>query len=109
MTSGQDGFRGWYVNFQEPFRRVPGGFETLDHDLDLKVPADDLTGYRWKDTEEFEARAAREELSASAVRAVRVEAGRVAAMLDAGTTWWDQSWLDWRAPESWEHRESTRR
>ncbi|WP_222936786.1 DUF402 domain-containing protein [Streptomonospora sp. PA3] len=103
VTGRRDGFRGWYVNFQEPFRRVPGGFETLDHDLDLEIPAGDPAAYRWKDVDEFEARAARGDFTESAVEAVRADAGRVAAMLDTGTTWWDRSWLDWRAPKTWDY------
>ena len=42
-------FRGWYVNFQEPFRRTESGYETQDLELDIWVPS---TGrWEWKDAD----------------------------------------------------------
>nr|pir fomD protein - Streptomyces wedmorensis [Streptomyces wedmorensis] len=49
-------FREWYVNVEAPWRRTPTGFSTLDHEIDLVVPADSRT-LRWKDVEKFEERA----------------------------------------------------
>src|SRR4051794_36501309 len=31
-------FTGWYVNFQAPFRRWTGGFDTIDHGVDIWIP-----------------------------------------------------------------------
>src|SRR5208283_5535168 len=42
----------WYVNFQLPYRRTRLGIDTLDLLLDLVV-APDLSGYRWKDEDEY--------------------------------------------------------
>ena len=44
---------GWYVNFQEPFRRTPHGIQTMDLALDIIVEPD-RSGWRWKDEDEFE-------------------------------------------------------
>ncbi|MET8101570.1 DUF402 domain-containing protein [Streptomyces sp. NPDC005236] len=50
-------FQGWYVNFQEPMRRPLDGFDTLDQELDLRIPGDG-SPYRWKGVDEFEERCA---------------------------------------------------
>lgn len=43
----------WYVNLQDPLRRVGAGFRTMDHLLDLLVSSD-LRSWEWKDEAEFE-------------------------------------------------------
>jgi hypothetical protein len=50
-------FEHWYVNFEEPLRRTPVGYDTFDHKLDLIVMPDGT--YRWKDEDELEQAAAR--------------------------------------------------
>ncbi|WP_345942768.1 DUF402 domain-containing protein [Streptomyces sp. SID486] len=47
-----DGLRNWYVNFEHPTRRTSSGFDTFDLTLDLVV-APDLTGWHWKDEDEY--------------------------------------------------------
>ncbi|MFF3667832.1 DUF402 domain-containing protein [Microtetraspora malaysiensis] len=42
----------WYVNFQRPYRRTEWGIDTFDLLLDL-VAEPDLSGYRWKDEDEY--------------------------------------------------------
>ncbi|MGW0830614.1 DUF402 domain-containing protein [Streptomyces prunicolor] len=42
----------WYVNFQQPMRRTPLGFDTFDLLLDLVV-APDLSRWDWKDEDEY--------------------------------------------------------
>ena len=41
----------WYVNFEQPLRRTPVGFDTFDEKLDLIVRPDG--SYRWKDEDEL--------------------------------------------------------
>ena len=43
----------WYINFQQPIRRTPLGFDTLDLTLDLVIEPN-LTDWHWKDEGEFE-------------------------------------------------------
>ena len=62
----------WYVNFEQPLRRSPLGFDTFDEKLDLIVRSDG--SYRWKDEDELEKAAAAGLLDAAEVRA---EAERV--------------------------------
>ena len=61
-------FRGWYVNLQQPVRRVRTGFDTADHVLDLWVDPDGA--WSWKDEHEM----------AEAVRIGRFSAEEAAAI-----------------------------
>jgi RimJ/RimL family protein N-acetyltransferase len=58
---------GWYVNFEQPLRRTPFGFDTLDHKLDLVVTAEGEQ--RWKDDEELDEAARARVVAAAEVRA----------------------------------------
>ena len=81
----------WYVNFEQPLRRSPVGFDTFDEKLDLIVKPDG--SYRWKDKDELEQAAALGLLDPEEVRA---EAERVLE------EWpFPVGWEDWRPDPSW--------
>jgi predicted RNA-binding protein associated with RNAse of E/G family len=44
-------FLGWYVNLQEPLRRTPFGFDTMDQTLDVWIEPD--RSWHWKDWDEL--------------------------------------------------------
>ena len=81
----------WYVNFEQPLRRSPIGFDTFDEKLDLIVRPDG--SYRWKDEDELEQAAAAGLLDADAVRG---EAERVLEEWPFPT-----GWEDWRPDPAW--------
>jgi predicted RNA-binding protein associated with RNAse of E/G family len=89
----EDEFAGWYVNFQEPFRRWDGGFDTQDLELDIWIPRDGP--WEWKDREALEERVREGRFTAEQAAQVRAEADAVAANLDAGRSWWDAAWAEW--------------
>jgi hypothetical protein len=89
-------FAGWYVNFQEPFRRTALGYDTQDLELDIWIPVDDH--WQWKDREAVDLRVREGRLTPEQADAVRAEGARVAADLHAGVRWWDPAWADW-APD----------
>ena len=92
MFSKPDGqFEHWYVNFEQPLRRTPIGYDTFDHKLDLIVMPDGT--YRWKDEDELEQAAALGIVDAAAVRA---EAERVLEEWPFPT-----GWEDWRPDPAW--------
>jgi hypothetical protein len=93
-------FRGWYVNFQEPFRRTADGYDTQDLELDIWAPVDGP--WEWKDDEVLEQRIDEGRFTPEQVAAVRVEGWRVADFLDAGERWWDDAWAGWRPPTGWD-------
>jgi hypothetical protein len=92
-------FRGWYVNFQEPFRRTALGFDTMDNVLDIVIAPDG--SWRWKDEEELELWRARGRFTQAEVDAIRADGIRVAAELDAGRRWWSDEWAVWEPDLSW--------
>jgi hypothetical protein len=91
----------WYVNFEQPLRRTPVGFDTFDEKLDLIVRPDG--SYRWKDEDELEQAAAVGLLDPAAVRE---EAARVLREWPFPTGWedWrpDPAWPIPQLPEGWE-------
>ena len=90
---------GWYVNLQEPFRRTPRGFDTLDNVLDIVVGLDG--SWSWKDDEELDDWVDRGRYTAEEISAIRAEGALVAADLDAGRRWWSDEWLAWQPDPSW--------
>ncbi|MFD5465858.1 DUF402 domain-containing protein [Kitasatospora sp. NPDC127059] len=84
----------WYVNFQEPLRRTGRGFDTLDQELDLVIPADG-SAYRWKDVDHFEERVRSGGFTPEQARAVRAAADEVVGLIEGGDAWWEQ-WRHWR-------------
>ena len=52
LWTAEDRRRVWYVNLQDPLRRTPLGFDTVDHALDVVVELD-RSSWRWKDEEEL--------------------------------------------------------
>jgi hypothetical protein len=86
-------FAGWYINFQEPYRRWEGGYDTQDLELDIWIPRDGP--WEWKDREALEERVREGRFTAEQAAHVRAEADKLAADLDAGRWWWDTSWSEW--------------
>lgn len=93
-------FAGWYVNFQTPFRRTAIGLDTLDHELDIWIPADG-GAWVWKDCDRLERSVHDGRFTEAEADAVRAEGARVAAELDAGRRWWDERWARWEPDRAW--------
>jgi hypothetical protein len=92
-------FAGWYVNLQDPFRHTPIGIDTLDHVLDIWIPA--RGRWRWKDREGLEESVRAGRFTPEQAAAIRAEGERVAGELDAGRRWWDGGWAAWTPDRSW--------
>jgi hypothetical protein len=92
-------FAGWYVNFEEAWRRSSRGFDKLDLALDIWIPAGGA--WVWKDREQFERLAQDGFFTAEQAAAVRADSERVAASLDRGERWWDESWAGWAPDPGW--------
>lgn len=92
-------FAGYYVNFEEPFRRTSIGFDTNDHMLDIVV-APDLT-WSWKDAELFDARIRDGVYSPAFGAAVRADAARVIEVIESRGSPFADGWDRWRPDPSW--------
>jgi len=94
-------FAHWYVNFEQPLRRTPVGFDFQDKKLDLIV--EPSGAWRWKDEDELETAARVGLVDADEVRA---EGARVLADWPFPTGWesWrpDPAWLLPKLPDGWD-------
>jgi hypothetical protein len=97
---GRTGFRCWYVDLQEPLRRTPIGFDTMDHLLDIVV-SPDRSEWRWKDEDEFEEAVAIGVFSRDEARAIRAEGERVIRLLETGASPVCEGWEHWSPPPEW--------
>jgi Protein of unknown function (DUF402) len=90
---------GWYVNLQEPVRRTPIGFSTMDLMLDVIVELD--RSWRWKDEDELALFVGRGLLDEAVAERVRAEGLEVARRAEADEPPFSQPWHEWRPPPTW--------
>lgn len=91
----------WYVNVQEPLRRSPVGFDTMDHDLDVLVALDG-TYVRWKDEDELLEDVRLGNYTQDDAASFRAEGERgVRRILDREPPL-DRDWTTWRPDASWQ-------
>lgn len=89
----------WYVNLEDPLRRSPVGFDTLDHKLDVIVELDG--SWRWKDEDQFDEIIERGLLPPEDATPLREEAeGSVRRVLERRPPF-DRDWFGWRPDPSW--------
>jgi hypothetical protein len=98
--AGQAILRCWYIDLQEPLRRTPLGFDTMDHLLDIVV-SPDRSEWRWKDEDEFSEALAIGVFSTEEGRAIRAEGERVIRLIEAGVSPFCDSWESWTPPVDW--------
>ncbi len=98
-NEGDWAFRGWYVNLQDPVRRVPTGFDTADHVLDLDVtPEGD---WSWKDEHELAEAIRIGRFSQAEADTIRAAGESVIPSIEARQWPFDGSLVDWRPDPSW--------
>jgi len=85
-------FSMWYVNFQTLLTRSAIGFDMLDHELDLW--SSDGKTWHWKDDEPLDQRVAQRLFAPEEAEAIRADAARVHAELQARGIWWDPAWVN---------------
>ncbi|MEK7354078.1 MAG: DUF402 domain-containing protein [Chloroflexota bacterium] len=90
----------WYINLEEPFRRITLGFEQLDKMLDIVAPPD-LSAWRWKDNDEFEEAIRLGIISAEKAQFLRTEGEKAIAWLQSGKSPFN-GWEKWRPDPSWQ-------
>jgi predicted RNA-binding protein associated with RNAse of E/G family len=90
----EEGVTSWYVNFQEPLRRQPYGFDTMDEVLDLVVSRG-LTSWTRKDEDELTLALAMGVYSPDDVERLLSTCSMVEDNLRRGTVPWDVRWSTW--------------
>jgi hypothetical protein len=91
----------WYINLQEPIRRTQIGFDTMDNMLDVVVNPD-MTGWRWKDDDEFAQAQKLGVYSSAQAREIWAEAERALKLITTERRSFYEKWEKWRADPAWE-------
>lgn len=93
----------WYVNFQRPMRRTAIGFDTFDLLLDMVV-APDLSGWAWKDEDEYAHGRRLGVISDADHQAVEKARDQAVAMIESrkGPFQHNAGWRTWRSESSWD-------
>jgi hypothetical protein len=91
---------GWYVNLQRPYRRTAIGIEAMDLMLDV-VAAPDLSGWRWKDEDEFDEIVDRGIFDQATAARVRDEAATVIKRIEKAEPPFSEPWSTWTPNPTW--------
>jgi protein associated with RNAse G/E len=91
--------RGWYVNFQYPYRRTALGIDSMDLMLDLVVEPD--FAWRLKDEEEFNEVVRRGIFDHEIGQRVREEARDVIEQIETNEAPFNEPWPSWRPDSTW--------
>jgi predicted RNA-binding protein associated with RNAse of E/G family len=97
---GHTSFKCWYINLQEPLHRVPMGFDTMDHLLDIVI-SPDRSEWRWKDEDEFREAVAIGVFTPEEACAILAEGERVVKLVEAGESPFCDGWERWLPPAEW--------
>ena len=89
----------WYVNLEDPLRRSPVGFDTLDHKLDVIVELDG--SWRWKDEDQLVEIIERGLLDPQEERRLRAEAVDAVRRIAEREPPFDRDWFGWRPHPAW--------
>lgn len=93
-------FKWWYVNIQEPLRRTPAGLDGQDLELDIVVSPDG--SWEIKDDDVLEQRVDEGRYRRDEVAAIREVGARIVSdVLEPGTPWWGDRWVDWEPHPAW--------
>jgi hypothetical protein len=95
----EGGVSSWYVNFQEPLRRTPQGFDTMDETIDLVV-ARDFSSWQRRDEDELELATSMGVYDHVDAMRLRENCSSVERSLKAGIVPWSRRWHDWIPPNS---------
>ncbi len=92
--------RDWYINLEDPLRRTPIGFDYMDQLLDIIVWSD-LSGWFWKDENEFQEAQELGLISLERAKEMRADGERVVEMLLSGNSVFN-GWEHWKPDPVWE-------
>ena len=102
MWDGETGkFLCWYINLQEPIRRTPLGFDSMDLALDIVI-SPDRSKWRWKDKEEFAELVELGLISSALAQAIRSEGEKVIQLAQTNQSPFCDGWETWSPPDEWQ-------
>ncbi len=92
-------FAGFYVNFETPWQRTAGGFDTTDLAIDLVVDPDHR--FRWKDAADFTRRVREEVITPEEAAEVRTATLNVLAAVETRQGAFAGADITWRPDPAW--------
>ena len=90
-----------YVNLQDPIKRTPIGFDTMDHTLDIVI-SPDMNEWEWKDEDEFSAAQKVGFYSKEKVSEVYNEGEKAVRLITSERRSLYEEWKNWQANPEWE-------
>jgi hypothetical protein len=100
LQAGTQNLVCWYINLQDPIRRMPIGFDTCDHVLDLVV-SHDKSAWHWKDEDQLEEAVAVGMFTQQEARDIRAEGERVVRLIHENQPPFCDGWEKWIPPACW--------
>ena len=91
----------WYINLQEPLRRTPLGFDTMDQALDVVI-SPDKARWRWKDEDELARMIDLSIFSDQQAQNIRAEGEKVIQRAQTNQPPFCDGWEGWRPPDEWQ-------
>lgn len=91
----------WYVNLQDPIRRTPIGFDTMDHTLDIVINPD-MSAWKWKDDDEFVNVEKAGFYSTEKANNIRAEGEKAVRLITSERRSLYEEWKNWQANSQWE-------
>ena len=91
---------GWYINFQEPYRRTHQAIQTMDLALDI-IAEPDRSSWRWKDLDEFDLFRARGLIDPTTAEQILAEADQVIRRIETDAPPFNTDWPRWRPDPTW--------
>lgn len=95
-----DELLGYYVNLQTPLRRSPAGFDTVEHLLDVTIPAD-RSSWSWKDEDELAVALQRGLFTEEDEAWFRLWGERAVEHVLLREPPFDREWAGWRPDPGW--------
>jgi hypothetical protein len=92
----------YYINLEDPLRRSPPGFDTVDHLLDVTI-APDRSTWSWKDEDELREAVDRGIFSEEDAEWFRFWGERGVEHVLLREPPFDRDWSDWRPEPAWEN------
>jgi protein associated with RNAse G/E len=89
----------YYINFQQPFKRVHCGIDTLDLELDIIINSD--FSYEWKDRSDYEMCISAGMITPEWVQEIDKAKEDILGRLAKRQYPLDGSWLDWMPDPNW--------
>ncbi len=90
----------YYVNLQTPLRAWEGGFDYVDHFLDVRIAAD-RSSWAWKDEDELDEAVRRGLLDRGEAEQIREWGERAVEHVIGARPPFDRDWNDWRPDPAW--------